>query len=247
MNIISALNVYDVNSKKVRVGNDFDGGYVINEILLNQSKRLVSVGMGGEDSFERDWFKKLPNTTIEAYDGTYPCAALCEHNKMFVNKRIFYINHNVGYEEKYIPLNAIIETKTNTLLKVDIEGGEYTVFDNVDLSNVTGLLLEVHDLHIPENRDKLIDLIENQFSELMLFHVHGNVWGGSFDLNLSKNPNNPNGIIVKEFPFVMELSFINKKLVSEFKIDEGTFPIEGVDATNKQDSPDLQLPWINAL
>jgi hypothetical protein len=246
MNIISALNVYNVDSPKIRVGNQFDGGYVINEKLAEHSTKVISIGMGGEDSYERDWFSRYPHTQIEAYDGTYPCQRLCTENIDEVNINIFYVRHNVGYDENTIPLNTIIDGKSNVLLKVDVEGAEYNIFNNVKLSNVTGLLLEVHDLHDLEKRNKLVELIQNQFSDLILFHVHGNVWGSTFDLNLSKTQNS-NGIIVKEFPNVLELSFIHKRLVTQYELDTGLFPVPNIDFSNREDAPDIQLHWINAL
>jgi hypothetical protein len=247
MNLIQALHVYDVKSPKLRIGNTNDGGYILNELIVNNTKRLVSVGMGMEDTFERDWFFRFDKQTkIEAYDGTYPCQTLCTQFHEHVNKNIFYVKQNVGFGENQIPLNVLIEDKKNTLLKVDVEGAEYQLFDNVDLSNVTGLLLEVHDLYIKDYQSKLIEMISTKFSDLLLYHVHGNSWGSTFDLLLSNSDSNK-GISVKEFPIVMELSFINKKLVQEFELDRSSFPIPELDYSNRPDASDIDLYWINAV
>lgn len=244
-NIIEVLRTYNVNSKKIRLGNINDGGYVINELLAQSTKKLISVGMGTEDSFEQEWVERYPNKSVEAYDACCECSDLCRKNPDKVNKSIFYVQQNVGYEKGNIPLNVIVDGKQDILLKVDIESAEYKVFDNVQLNDVTGLIIEVHDLHVRENREKLGKLIHEHFSNLLLFHVHGNSWGNTFDLNLSKNNNK--GIIVKDFPYVMELSFINKKLVSQYELETCEFPVLNIDFSNKPDASDIDLYWINAL
>ena len=77
MNFISALTVYNVNSNKIRIGNIYDGGYIINDLIVSNTKRLISVGIGAEDAFELQWAEQYPNCVIEAYDGTYSCNNLC--------------------------------------------------------------------------------------------------------------------------------------------------------------------------
>ena len=244
MNIIEALRVYNVYSPKIRIGNERDGGYIVNELITQHTQKLISVGMGGDDAFERDWFGKY-QTSIEAYDGTYPCQSMCSMYSDYVNKKIFYIKQNVGYEESLIPLNVIVDGKSDVLLKVDTEGAEYKIFDDIQLSNVTGLLLEVHDLHSIENQNKLINLIENNFSDLLLFHIHGNSWGNTFTFNLSKT--GIRGLEIQNFPQVIELSFINKKLIQSHELEKETFPISGLDTSNKHDAQDIDLFWVNAL
>lgn len=247
MNFLSSLNVYNVNSDKVRIGNAHDGGYIINQKIINNTKRLISIGIGGEDNFEIQWAEKFPHTAIEAYDGTYPCNNLCNKFPDRINKDIFYVNHNVGSQDKQIPINTIVDSKKDVLLKIDIEGGEYSVFENFFTKNsdLTGLILEIHDLHIPEHREKIINLITKHFDSLLLFHVHGNSWGGKFDLNLT--PNIQDGIIVKNFPHVMELSFISKNIIDSFELEKSKFPVPNLDTSNKPDIDDIDLYWINAL
>lgn len=247
MNIVSALTVYDIGSPKKRIGNPHDGGYILNELILNKTQKLISIGIGGEDSFELQWAEQYPHIPIEAYDGTYPCNNLCHKFPDRINKHIFYVNHNVGFNDKQIPINTIVDGKRNVLLKVDIEGGEYSVFDNFYPSddNLTGLLLEIHDTHIEANRNKIIQLITHHFKDLLLFHVHGNAWGGTYDLNLT--PSTPNGIPLGRFPHVLELSFISKHLVDTYSKDNTKYPIPGLDNTNRSDTPDIDLYWINTI
>lgn len=244
-NFIQLLRTYNVHSPKIRIGNEYDGGYVINEIIAEHTTKLISIGMGGEDSFERDWFKKYPHTQIEAYDGTYPCNDLCYKNEEHVNKSIFYIQHNVGYEKENIPLNAIIDGKKNVLLKVDTEGAEYKMFDNVILTDVVGLIMEVHDLQEKRNREKLKHLFNTSFKDLVLCHIHANAWGMLFDLNLSNRDDK--GIYVKDFPNTLEFTFVHKKFLNKLELETKPFPDVSVDNTNKQGTDDIDLYWVNSL
>jgi hypothetical protein len=243
---MKSLAVYNVDSPKLRLGNEHDGGYILNELILANTKRLISVGIGGEDAFELQWAEQYPERYIEAYDGTYPCNNLCHKFPDRINKNIFYVHNNVGFKEKDIPINIIADSKQDVLLKVDTEGAEYTIFDNFyPDSNLTGLILEVHDLQVPENRNKLVKLIQNNFKNMVLFHVHGNSWGGTFDLNLI--PDSNNSIIVKNFPHVLELSFISKHLVQNISLDTNKFPIIGLDTSNRPDTQDVDLYWVNTI
>lgn len=244
-NLVDLLKTYNVNSPKIRLGNPHDGGYVINELIAQNTKKLISIGMGTEDSFERDWLARYPDKPIEAYDACCPCSDLCHKNPEQVNKTIFYVQQNVGYEPGNIPLNIIVDNKKDVLLKVDIETAEYRVFDHVKLTDVTGLIIEIHDLDVPSNVEKLKDLMTENFEDLVLFHVHGNSWGKTFDLNLSKNPNRP--IIINNFPRTVELTFIHKRLITEFELETRPLPDPQVDMSNNSDWPDIDLYWINAL
>jgi len=243
MNFIQSLNVYNVFSKKSRLGNPHDGGYIVNDLILKNTKRLISIGIGREESFELEWAKQFPTTIIEAYDGTYPCNDLCHKFPERINQNIFYVNNDVGCSDKQIPLNTVIDNKNNILLKIDIEGGEYVIFNNLQTyTNLTGLILEIHDLYILENRKKIVELINQNFKDLILFHIHGNSWGGTFDLDLN---NNQDEKIIKEFPNVLELTFISKDLVENYNIDKNKFPIDGLDNTNRNNYPDIDLYWVN--
>lgn len=247
MSLLSSLTVYNVHSNKFRIGNKEDGGYIINDLILKNTKRLISIGIGREESFELEWAKKFPTTIIEVYDGTYPCNDLCYKFPERINQNIFYINNDVGYSDNQIPLDTVIDNKNNILLKIDIEGGEYNIFNNLyayTYKNLTGLILEIHDLYILENRKKIVKLINENFKDLILFHIHGNSWGGTFDLNLN---NNQDEKIITKFPNVLELTFISKDLVESYDIDKNKFPINGLDNTNRNNYPDIDLYWVNNL
>ena len=52
----------------VRMGVKKDGGYVVNEELINKSRTLVSFGMGNEFSFEKEFLVKDIRNKVFIYD-----------------------------------------------------------------------------------------------------------------------------------------------------------------------------------
>ena len=53
----------------LRIGSHSDGGYLVEVDSLENSKRLVSFGLGLNWSFEKDFFR-LKNCPIDCYDHT---------------------------------------------------------------------------------------------------------------------------------------------------------------------------------
>ena len=242
--LISALRVYNVHSNKLRIGHAYDGGYIVNDLIATNTKRLISIGIGTEDTFEVQWAEKFPTTIIEAYDGTYPCYNLCNQFPDRMNKNIFFVQSDVGFGEKQISLNTIVGNKEGILLKMDIDGGEYSTLNNLyPVDNLTGLILEIHDLNILGNCQKIVKLIAENFKNLLLFHAHGNSHGGVFDLNLT--PDARDSMPINRFPNVLELTFISKHLVNNYSIETGKFPTKSLDSSNRPDFTDIDLYWIN--
>lgn len=230
--LINKLTPKNVHSKKFRLGPNRDGGYVLNELLIENTKKLICMGYGGSDAFEMEWFSTY-KTPIDIYDGTCGCLGICNEFPDEVGKAINYFQQNVGYDDGYISIKDILKNEQDALLKVDIEASEYTAFDGLDLSNQTGLLLEIHLLQTEQYRNKFIDLMNNEFSCFELFHVHANNHGGSF------------GVGNVSMPTTYELSMVNKKLVMELSEDTSNYPIRGLDYAN--DGSNNDMPITNAF
>ena len=54
----------------LRLGRDFDGGYLVCEKTLNKCQNLITLGVGDDISFEIDFLKKIHNCNISLYDHT---------------------------------------------------------------------------------------------------------------------------------------------------------------------------------
>ena len=68
------------NYKLSRSGRNNDGGYLVSEKTINESKTLISFGILDDCSFEND-FKKINPVSIFCYDNTV--------NKSFWIKKIY--------------------------------------------------------------------------------------------------------------------------------------------------------------
>lgn len=236
--LMRAFRVHRTNSRKIRMGSEHDGGYVVNEAMIGASSRLVSLGIGQEDTFERDYIKIKPNSVVECYDGSCHCGLLCSQNPEKVSKQVYHINKYAGPGRDQVPLNAIVGGKSEVLLKIDIEGGEYSLFDNANLSGVVGVIIELHDLHVPQRMSDSIVIVNQVLKDFTLFHAHANVWGGCFPLTCSD-------LIIRGFPKVIELSFVRSVLCQDLGLDFGIFPVEGLDSSNDKNREDMAMTWIN--
>ena len=114
------------------------------------------------------------------------------------------------------------------LLKMDIEGGEYSVMDEL-LSlpdNVHVVLCEFHALHEPDKMARLLDF--TRASPLKLVHIHAN--------NIAR----PAGADGK--PPVLELSYVSQRYF-EASGEQPEYPISGLDTPNSAELEDYGLAF----
>ncbi len=143
------------------------------------------------------------------------------HYKKFIipnDNSIFNINKNNRTD-----LNEILREihNENIFLKIDIEGSEYRILDQIisHQKKVNGLVIEFHDCDLHFERIK--EFVDN--FDLDLVHLHVNNFCNINDLS---NPS------------VIELTFCDKRFSSTGATDKIKYPIENLDAPcnkNKQD------------
>ena len=63
------LNPHEVKNL-IRLGNDNDGGYIVNTKDVNNTKNFISLGVSFDYSFEEDFLKMNNKTKIRTYDGS---------------------------------------------------------------------------------------------------------------------------------------------------------------------------------
>jgi hypothetical protein len=118
--------------------------------------------------------------------------------------------------------------RKNIFIKMDIEGAEYKVLDDIiDLSDFIGaIVVEFHAIDkLAEDFNKIINKILKHF---YIVHVHGN--------NYSKLLTNQN------FPSAIEITFINKSHCDKnVKLSIKKYPLEGLDQPNKISRPDYDI------
>ena len=209
----------------IRLGEDNDGGYLICQNAYKESKFLIGLGINDDWSFEESFQKEfigfddqlsfkfllkkfLMNIIMLRLSKIIPSLLKI---KYYLNNRKSFIKKTINsFDNKkfnFISLNSIISNYCNLnrdiFLKVDIEGAEYRILEQIiqNENKLSGLVIEFHniDLHL----DRIKNFI-NTFS-LKLVHIHGN--------NFSKT-NSIND------PYTIELTFSrNPKVVdSKYKL-----------------------------
>jgi hypothetical protein len=232
------LKVYDYG-KKLRLGNGFDGGYVISH-FDDGYDCYISAGVSDEESFSRDFINlyKMNKTNSYAFDGTinnYPINYT--RNITFVKKNIAtYSSKKTGN------LSKLIDRYNNIFLKMDIEGHEYpwlSSLTNEQLQKFKQITLEFHGINDDSWGTTFNDKVEcfKKLSEThYLIHIHAN------------NYDTTTNVGGKNIPNVIEVTYINKALVSE-ELSPNKMPMPcRLDKPNCTSRPDINLcfePFVN--
>ena len=132
-------------------------------------------------------------------------------------------------ENNQTTLSEAIANNRNILLKIDIEGDEFKILDDINknLGNVNLLIIEFHNLDLEKNLKKVENFIKN--TALKNIHINANNYGIVTE----------NGI-----PQVIEMTLVNpKKFEVSNEITKRTYPIEGLDFKNHKQGPDIRFKF----
>jgi len=242
----------------IRIGPNSDGGYVIHKESLNLTKKIITCGLNDDWKFEKNFKKLNKNCRIEAYDHTINNKFWYERFKkdiihFFLLKKLslrkiikifdyldykkFFKNENKHFLQKIvkkpknnneISLIDLIANDESIFLKIDIEGDEYDILQDINQKseNLISLVIEFHEI---QKNLKLIENFITKVSNLKLIHIHANNFK-KVDMN-----GNPNDI---------ELTFVNREKidVSDEKT-ERKYPINGLDYKNLKRKDDINLKF----
>ena len=160
----------------------------------------------------------------------------------FIKYKNFFKQNNVYHIKKHIISSYIIlpnQIKKNFInlqnilkdwnskyffLKIDIEGSEYRILDDIiqNQKNMLGLVIEFHDCDLMYNRiNNFIEKID-----LDLVHIH---------------VNNFCSITKDKFPTVLELTFSAKKYNFKRDVNEFNFPNKKIDQPNNKTEEDKEI------
>jgi hypothetical protein len=180
----------------LRIGKNNDGGYLVESNSMQNTKSLISFGIGRNWTFEMN-FKKIKNIPVFAYDHTIEKYENDPHFKAFFNARrsnyffrkkigeILAGNNNANIEKIINDFNLyFLGLKPPFFFKIDIEGSEYIILnDLIKFSkSMSGIVIEFHDVHI--NLSVILKFIRE--IDLDLCHIHANNWGGVDSNNVPK-------------------------------------------------------------
>lgn len=222
---VKDLTVYTCPYPKLRIGKDYDGGYVIADIPGITYSCLLSGGISNDISFEE---KFIQNYQVECYafDGTV--------EKLPKQSTVQFTKKNIGAHnnETTTNLHEFLDSNDNIFIKMDIEGHEFTWLKSLSSQQMDKISQIVIEFHYPFNQD-----IFNKFSNHVLIHFHGNNCCGLRNFKHSQIPN------------VFECTYIHKKYVSELIKNVQPIP-SALDMQNLPKRPELNLnfpPFVHTL
>ena len=221
------------NSKKIRVGNSSDGGYVCLDNFDNVTS-AVSLGIKDDVTWDIDIAKR----GIDVYQYDYTIDHLpVTHPKFHFNK--LKVSSEDGDGE--ISLNSILRSNDllkpkSVFLKMDIEGSEWETLltaSDETLNSFTQIVCELHDFNLIISDgfyDKLINVLNKLKNKFEVFHIHGN---NCAPLLICSG--------VGTIPQVLEISFANKEIFS-FYDNKEEFPTN-LDSPSSIAMPDYRIDF----
>jgi len=182
------------NYKLIRLGKDHDGGYLVGQKSILNSKNLISFGISDDWSFEYQFSKMNKNTNIYAFDDMIDFKWIVKkflknikgfiffevQFKTLINSFIKIIQYNfvknkINLIKKFISQNDISEItkdKKNIFFKIDIEGSEYRILDEIIKikEKIEAIVIELHDIDL--HKDRIKNFIQK--IDLNITHIHPN-------------------------------------------------------------------------
>lgn len=226
----NVLTCYKSPFKKIRVGKDFDGGYVICDIPNINYDLLLGCGVDVDISFESQFCNKYKNALCYLYDGSVNDIYLDNKNITFLKKYINDFN-----DENNTNLHEIIDKFNNIFLKMDIEGYEIPWIKSLSDEKLNKISQIVMEFHFPFE-DYKKDVFEKINKYFIMIHFHANNCCGV---------RNHNGIII---PNVFECTYLNRKFFNNnYELNTDVIP-SVLDMKNVYEHDEIYIdyePFVN--
>ena len=219
---------------------------------------IISLGISDDWSFEADFCRRKSTVRVIGYDPTitgnfwlkramshlgaavlrFEVARLgkvfdwIRYKSFFDGRRNQHRSVRIGYDVAGSASLAEVLREVRAervFLKVDIEGSEYRILDQIvaNAARLTGLAIEFHDVDIM--RDRITEFLRDVQRDLMLCHIHANNCAGVDD---------------RGDPIAIEITLISRALVGA---DEGSefadIPAGSLDTPNDASRPDIALAF----
>lgn len=203
-------------TSKVRIGDNLDGGYVLPSSSLEDCSICVTYGLGHNISFERH-FEQMGMKLVGFDVNTHGMPSWARTKSLKSYRDFMEIEDIDGHE--------------NILLKMDIEGAEWGFIDSMDAKHFSEKVHTfVFEMHVPWKPSEMpITVLDKIFDSHHLVHIHANNSGGLND-----------GV-----PILLELTFLNKRSCGDIALDDGFFPVSGLDFPNIPHLPEVNIPWLS--
>lgn len=236
MNIVEKLFTPFVSkTKKIRLGDNHDGGYIVLKEPISSVKKLISFGVGGNVEFEKQ-IENNYDITIDMFDAE-PEYRVFPVLKDIPTGSVIKISDKINYHKYHATkhnINSILP-EDDFILKMDIEGGEWEILraiNDTTMKKMKMLAIEVHleiyDLYTKSNPYAIIDVLTKLKNTHTLIHIHGNTYAG-FAENM-------------KLPAVLECCYVLNEYATN-EIDMSEYPILNLDYPNASFHTELPHTW----
>ncbi len=253
------LKPYDVEiNKLIRIGPNYDGGYIIHNETIKLTKKIITCGLNDDWKFEKKFKKLNTDCSVIAYDHTVNNDFWYKRFKKdiihffllkklsfikifkifdYIDYKRFFKDKNKHFQKKIVKnpekenemsMTDVLKKVDDIILKVDIEGDEYEILSDITNNSQKIVSLIIEFHNLNKNLSKIEKFI-NENKFLSLIHIHANNF---IDIDTNGNPND------------IELTFVNNKKINvSNKKSEKSYPINGLDYKNFKRKNDIELKF----
>ena len=239
----------------IRLGHNNDGGYIINNEILDKSKTVLTFGLSDEFSFEKDYKSLKPDNKIIVYDHTVTNSFWLKH---FINWLFHFVRNQQNFFRmfRYFKYLSFFKKNKVTHYKTRVREHANNIIDSISIKEIISkenilpketilkididmdeyrilddilefdfLAILIEFTHTDLHMDKILNFLDNA-KNYKTIHIHGN----NFD------PTDKNGN-----PIHLEITMANKNYtqISNNNIDY-KLPIEGLDFPG--DRKNIEIP-----
>ena len=242
-----------------RVGNRNDGGYVVPLQAVTATGALLSFGLSHDWTFERDFKHRNPGAIVHCYDHTVSlrtaflyslgqlAAFLVRFKARYLRRAFTWIDYLAFFRTDKVHFRQRVwrdregdsvttddafgrlPANCQVFVKMDIEGSEYRVLDDLlrHSDRIVALAIEFHDIDVVT--ELFNDLVEKIKRDFYIVHIHGNNMGGIAPFN---------------FPIAPEITFLNKRFFNSVPPPSRLrYPVQGLDRPNHPGLPDFAFEF----
>ena len=160
----------------VRLGRDYDGGYIMPNDFGSDDKIAYSFGICDDVS----WDKAMTSRGYDVFMYDHTIDGLPEENPRFHWSKLG-ISDGAAQDNRLKTLDELIkqnhhEDKRSMILKIDVEGAEWGFIENTSsetLSRFSQILIEFHGVHEPKYTHRIPAALRKLNQTHKPVHIHG--------------------------------------------------------------------------
>ncbi|MFZ4076809.1 MAG: hypothetical protein ACOYKA_02375 [Legionellaceae bacterium] len=222
-----------------RHGHAHDGGYVVPIKAIETADLMMGYGIADDASFEEEFSTHYHKPSygfdcgvdhINSQNKLFSFVNECIGNDSFLYRSQHSSKKITSYSEQRAALHL---NGKKIFMKMDIEGAEYEALKDVlkQPSEITGLVLEIH-FYNRKMIEQAIQLLSSLDQHFLLLHVHGNNYTRHYFSSKSASG---------QVPQVLELTYINKALVTEYHLSSNQSHPLPIDTPNNPKAKDANF------